>query len=78
MGGTAADIAIQAKNLAHTTTTMQRLIAQHTGQDLETIKFDPQRDRWFAAEEVLAYGLVDHVVERVEDVRLGAGRKVGL
>ncbi|WP_432505118.1 ClpP family protease [Kineococcus arenarius] len=78
IGGTAADIAIQAENLAHTKATMQRLIAEHTGQDVETVERDSQRDRWFTAEQARAYGIVDRVVERVDDVRLGAGRKVGL
>ena len=78
IGGTAADIAIQAENLAHTKATMQRLIAEHSGQDVATVELDSQRDRWFTAQEAKAYGLVDHVVERVEDVRLGAGRRVGL
>ncbi|GAA0310002.1 ClpP family protease [Kineococcus aurantiacus] len=78
IGGTAADIAIQAENLAHTQATMQRLTAAHTGQDVETIEFDSQRDRWFTAEQAQAYGMVDHVVTAVSDVRLGAARKVGL
>ena len=78
IGGTAADIAIQAENLAHTKSTMQRLIAEHTGQSVETIERDSQRDRWFTAEEARAYGLVDAVVERVEDVRLGTAHRVGL
>ncbi|WP_432495480.1 ClpP family protease [Kineococcus auxinigenes] len=78
IGGTAADIAIQAENLAHTKATMQRLIAEHTGQDVEAVERDSQRDRWFTAEQARAYGIVDRVVERVDDVRLGAGRKVGL
>ena len=78
IGGTAADIAIQADNLAHTEATMQRLIAEHTGQDVERIESDAQRDRWFTADEALEYGMVDHVVERVQDVRISGGRKVGL
>ncbi|NAZ83345.1 ATP-dependent Clp protease proteolytic subunit [Kineococcus sp. R8] len=78
IGGTAADIAIQAQNLAHTKATMQRLIAENTGQDVATIEADSQRDRWFTAQEAKDYGLVDAVVERVEDVRLGTVRKVGL
>ncbi|GAB3266029.1 ATP-dependent Clp protease proteolytic subunit [Kineococcus gypseus] len=78
IGGTAADIAIQAENLAHTKATMQRLIAEHTGQDVATIERDSQRDRWFTAEQAREYGMVDRVVQRVDDVRLGAGRKVGL
>jgi ATP-dependent Clp protease protease subunit len=45
---------------------------------VETIEFDSQRDRWFTAEEARAYGMVDHVVTAVPDVRLGSARKVGL
>ena len=78
IGGTAADIAIQAENLAHTKATMQRLIAEHTGQDVATVERDSQRDRWFTAEQAREYGMVDRVVQRVDDVRLGAGRRVGL
>lgn len=78
IGGTAADIAIQAENLAHTQATMQRLIAEHSGQDVATIAADSQRDRWFTAQEAKDYGLVDHVLDRVDDVRLTAGKKVGL
>ena len=78
IGGTAADIAIQAENLEHTRNVLTRLTAQHTGQDEATITADSERDRWFTAEEALAYGMVDHVVTGVADVRLGAARKVGL
>lgn len=78
IGGTAADIAIQAENLEHTRNVLTRLTAQHTGQDEATITADSERDRWFTAEEALQYGMVDHVVTGVSDVRLGAARKVGL
>jgi ATP-dependent Clp protease protease subunit len=57
---------------------MQQLIAENTGQDVATIDADSQRDRWFTAEQAREYGLVDAVVERVEDVRLGTARRVGL
>lgn len=62
LGGTAADIAIQAENLAHTKRTMIRLIARHSGQSEETIAGDQHRDAWFTAEEARDYGFVDHVV----------------
>ncbi|PRY16935.1 ClpP family protease [Kineococcus rhizosphaerae] len=78
IGGTAADIAIQAENLAYTKRTFQALTAHHTGQDVETIEFDSERDRWFTAEQARDYGLVDHVVTAVSDVRLATDRKVGL
>lgn len=79
LGGTAVDIAIQAENMAHTKRTMQGLIAEHTGQDVATIERDSDRDRWFTADEALAYGFVDRVVVDLEDVRPEGGlRKVGL
>ncbi|GAB3478455.1 ClpP family protease [Nocardiopsis coralliicola] len=75
--GTAADIAIQAENLAHTKQTMQRLIAQHTGQSVETIAADQSRDRWFTAEEAKGYGFVDAVVESVAEVGGDTARRFG-
>ena len=79
IGGTAADIAIQAENLAHTKTVMQRLTAMHTGQPVETIATDSDRDRWFTAEQARDYGMVDRVVTSLDDIRpTTAHRKVGL
>lgn len=79
LGGTAVDIAIQAQNMAHVKTTMQSLIAEHTGQSVETIERDSDRDRWFTAAEAQEYGFVDRVVTRLDDVRPDAHRqKVGL
>lgn len=78
IGGTAIDVAIQAENLRYTKRTMQALIAEHTGQPVGTIEKDSDRDRWFSAEEARDYGFVDRVVERLDDVRPDAGRKVGL
>ena len=52
-GGTAADIEIYAEQLERTGTTMVRLIAEHTGQPVETVEQDSLRDRWFSAEEAL-------------------------
>ena len=62
--GQAADIAIQAEQLAYTKLRMAELIAQHSGQDLEQIQSDSERDRWFTAEEARDYGLVDKVILR--------------
>jgi ATP-dependent Clp protease, protease subunit len=76
LGGTAADIAIQAENLAHTKQTMVRLIARHTGQSEETISRDQHRDAWFTAEEARDYGFVDHVVASVAEVD-GGGIRLG-
>ena len=68
-GGTAADIEIYAEQLGRTGATMMKLISEHTGQPLERVEQDSMRDRWFSAEEALEYGIIDHIVERVEDVR---------
>lgn len=62
VGGTAADIAIQAEQFAHTKREMAKLIAQHTGQTVEQITKDSDRDRWFTAEQAKEYGFVDHVI----------------
>ena len=79
IGGTAVDIAIQAENLVYTKGLMHRLTAESTGQSVETIADDSDRDRWFTAAEALEYGFVDKVVEHLDDVRPdGALRKAGL
>jgi ATP-dependent Clp protease protease subunit len=61
IGGTATDIAIQAEQVLRTKKVIQRLIAEHSGQPVERIERDSDRDRWFTAEEARDYGLVDHV-----------------
>jgi len=61
IGGTASDIKIQAQQMLHIKKQMAELIALHTGQPLDQIETDSDRDRWFTAEEALAYGFVDHV-----------------
>ena len=78
-GGTAADIEIYAEQLGRTGATMMKLISEHTRQPLERVEQDSMRDRWFSAEEARDYGIVDHIVERLDDVRPAlAGRKAGL
>ncbi|OLL96588.1 ATP-dependent Clp protease proteolytic subunit [Pseudonocardia sp. Ae406_Ps2] len=62
VGGTEADITIQAEQFRRTKREMAELIAQHTGQSVETIERDSDRDRWFSAQEAKDYGFVDHVV----------------
>jgi ATP-dependent Clp protease, protease subunit len=62
IGGTEADITILADQLRRTKKEMAELIAQHTGQTIETIERDSDRDRWFSADEAKEYGFVDHVV----------------
>jgi ATP-dependent Clp protease protease subunit len=79
IGGTAMDIEIQAQNLDHMKRLMTSLLAENTGQSVETIARDSDRDRWFTAAEALQYGMVDRVVRHLDDVRPDrAARKVGL
>lgn len=67
LGGTASDIKIQAEQMIFIKNKMAELIAQHTGQTVEQITADSDRDRWFSAQEAKEYGFVDHVFERAED-----------
>jgi ATP-dependent Clp protease, protease subunit len=62
--GQAADIAIQAEQMAYVRKVMAGRIAHHTGQTLEQIERDFDRDRWFTAEQAKDYGQIDHVIER--------------
>lgn len=69
IGGTAADIAIQAELFSKTKVEMNRLNAKFTGQPLEKITADADRDNWFTAEEARDYGFVDHVVSSASAVK---------
>ncbi|HEU5081827.1 MAG TPA: ATP-dependent Clp protease proteolytic subunit [Acidimicrobiales bacterium] len=62
--GQASDIAIQAEQLAFIKRLMAERIAEHTGQTVEQIQQDSERDRWFTAEQAKEYGLVDKVITR--------------
>ncbi len=62
LGGSASDIKIQAEQMLYIKKQMAELIALHTGQSVEQITKDSDRDRWFGAEEAKEYGFVDHVV----------------
>lgn len=75
IGGTAADIAIQAENHEFMKKAIERITAEHTGQSEETISRDSDRDRWFTAEQAMEYGMVDRVVESLDDVRPAVSRR---
>ncbi|HWL99044.1 MAG TPA: ATP-dependent Clp protease proteolytic subunit [Nocardioidaceae bacterium] len=68
LGGTASDIKIQAEQSLHIKRQMFQLISHHTGQSVEEIERDADRDRWFTAEQALEYGFIDNVVESAGDV----------
>jgi ATP-dependent Clp protease protease subunit len=73
IGGTASDIKIQAEQMLYTKKKMAELIATHTGQPLDAIESDSDRDRWFTADEAKEYGFVDHVVSQARDVAGSGG-----
>jgi ATP-dependent Clp protease protease subunit len=64
MQGQAADIAIQAEQIVYLKRMMAERIAHHTGQPVERIEADSDRDRWFTAEEAKDYGFIDQVITR--------------
>jgi ATP-dependent Clp protease protease subunit len=73
IGGTASDIAIQAEQMLYIKKLMAQRIAEHTGQTVEQIEEDSDRDRWFTAEAAKDYGFVDHVVSGARQIPNGAG-----
>ncbi|GGZ42439.1 ATP-dependent Clp protease proteolytic subunit [Streptomyces bluensis] len=75
IGGTTADIEIQAENLEFAKRTIERITAEHTGQTPETISRDGDRDRWFTAEQAKEYGMVDQVMESLADIRPASSRR---
>ncbi|NGO71910.1 ATP-dependent Clp protease proteolytic subunit [Streptomyces boncukensis] len=79
IGGSVADIAIQAENHEFMKRSVEQITAEHTGQTPETIARDGDRDRWFTAAQAQEYGMVDQVVESLDDVRpAGSKRRIGL
>ena len=75
IGGTAADIAIQAEQMLYTKRMFQDRVAFHTGQTQDQIEADSDRDRWFTAQEALDYGFIDKVVTGARQVPDGAGTR---
>jgi ATP-dependent Clp protease protease subunit len=68
IGGTASDIRIQAEQMLYLKRTLFERNAYHTGQTVEQIEKDSDRDRWFTAEEARDYGFVDHVIRSAVEV----------
>lgn len=62
--GQASDIAIQAERMIYIKRLMAEKIAEHTGQTVEQIEEDSERDRWFTAEQAKEYGIIDNVITR--------------
>jgi ATP-dependent Clp protease, protease subunit len=68
IGGTASDIRIQAEQMLYIKRTLFERTAFHTGQTVEQIEKDADRDRWYTAEEAKEYGFVDHVIHSANEV----------
>ena len=66
--GQASDIAIQAERMVYIKRLMAEKIAEHSGQTVEQIEEDSERDRWFTADEAKEYGLIDNVITRRESI----------
>jgi ATP-dependent Clp protease protease subunit len=62
IGGQATDIDIHARELLHTRDVINSIIQEHTGQPLERIQRDTERDFYMSAEEAIAYGIIDEVL----------------
>jgi ATP-dependent Clp protease, protease subunit len=67
-GGSASDIEIQAKEILYLKEKMNDLLHKHTGQPIEQLERDTDRDRWMSAEDAKAYGLVDNIVAHRSEV----------
>ncbi len=77
LGGTASDIKIQAEQMLFIKKRMAQLIAEHSGQTIEQIEIDSDRDRWFDAEAASTYGLIDHVYSTSADAPTGGTKSKG-
>ena len=75
LGGTATDVAIRAGVFGAMKREIAELTARHTGQPVETVTADADRDRWFDAAEARAYGLIDHVAQA--NGSTGRTRRIG-
>jgi len=62
MQGQAADIEIHAREMLNTRDRLNRILSEHTGQDLDKVKADTDRDYFMSAEEATEYGLIDEVM----------------
>jgi len=73
LAGSASDIKIHAERLLHTKKRMAELTSQHTGQTVEQVTRDSDRDRWFDPEEAKQYGLIDDVITTAAGIPGGGG-----
>ncbi len=69
IGGTASDIRIQAEQILYVKRILAERTAMHTGQTVEQVERDADRDRWFTADQAKEYGFIDHVVRNAQEVQ---------
>ena len=62
MQGQAADMEIHAREILYTRDRLNQILAKHTGQDVDKIKHDTDRDNFMRAEDAATYGLIDRVL----------------
>jgi ATP-dependent Clp protease protease subunit len=67
--GTAADIEIQAREILYLRAKLNGLYSHHTGQPIETIERDMDRDRFMSAEEAREYGIIDSVISKRSEIQ---------
>lgn len=70
--GSATDISIQAEEILRLRAKLEEVLAKHTGQPLEKIKKDTDRDHFMSAEEAKSYGIVDEVIENIKKKKKAA------
>lgn len=78
IGGSAVDVELQANDLRYTRDTVLGIIAEDTGQPIERIFEDSLRDRWYSAEEAVAYGFIDRVVDSFTQVMPASKHPIGM
>ena len=73
VGGQVSDIEIQAEDILSTRNTLNKILADHTGQPIETIARDTERDRYLTAAQAVEYGLIDEVLEKQAEAETSPG-----
>ncbi|WP_171186213.1 ClpP family protease [Alienimonas chondri] len=73
VGGQVSDIEIQAEDILATRHTLNKILADHTGQPIETIARDTERDRYLTAKAAVEYGLIDEVLEKQAEAETSPG-----
>ena len=75
--GNTPDVEIQMREMMHLTDRLMKILADHTGQDFETVKRDSERDKFMSAEEAKAYGLIDEVFAGNTESLISMAQKAG-